>query len=70
MSRVLSITQKCMLKYTLLNKNLRMSKKSSNFDLLPPYMGTPSKVQSRPAGHIPPRAFFAKPNGFPCCIGL
>ena len=31
MYRVLSVTQKCMLKYTLLNKNLRMSKKSSNF---------------------------------------
>ena len=26
----------------------------------------PPKVRSRSAGHIPERAFIAKPNGFPC----
>ena len=48
---------------------LRMSKKSCTSDAACP-VGIPPKVQSRPAGHIPPRAFFAKPNGFPYCIGL
>ncbi len=40
-----------------------MSKKSSNFDLLPHCNGAPSKVRSRPAGHMQAPAFFLDTRG-------
>ena len=49
--------------------HLRMSEKSSTFGRRLPYGHSPESTVASCRTYTT-RAFFAKPNGFPCCIGL